>query len=83
MSCTWEQYLLLLEEQQSLSISAESLYLLGLSKREAEVLFWTAQDKNNPHIALILDISSRIVNKDLEAIAFQQATASQQPLQGG
>ncbi|MBW4638184.1 MAG: hypothetical protein KME05_08110 [Gloeocapsa sp. UFS-A4-WI-NPMV-4B04] len=50
-----------------------------MSKREAEVLFWTAQDKRNPHIALILSISSRIVKEHSEAIAFQQATASQQP----
>ncbi len=42
-----EQYLVLLEEQELQSFSVSSLKLLGLTKREAEVLFWVAKDKSN------------------------------------
>lgn len=63
-----EQCLLLLEEQQLLSLSAVTLELLGLSRREAEVLFWMAQGKSNKEIAQVLDMSSTTAKKHLENI---------------
>jgi DNA-binding CsgD family transcriptional regulator len=59
-------YLLLLEEQQSSSFSIAALELLGLTKREAEVLFWIAKDKSNVEIAKILDCCEGTVRKHLE-----------------
>jgi DNA-binding CsgD family transcriptional regulator len=41
---------------------------LGLTKREAEVLFWVAKDKSNKEIAVILNCSDRTVKKHLEHI---------------
>lgn len=40
---------------------------LGLTPREAEVLFWVAQGKSNPEIATILGIGLTTVKKHLEA----------------
>jgi DNA-binding CsgD family transcriptional regulator len=62
------QYLLLLEEQKIRSLSVELLELLGLTKREAEVLFWVAQDKSNAEIAALLSCSDGTVKKHLEHI---------------
>lgn len=61
-----EQYLLLLKEQLLHSLSAELLQLLGLTKREAEVLYWVAQDKSDKEIGLILNLSTGTVKKHLE-----------------
>ncbi len=61
-----EQYLLLLEEQQLQSFSITALELLGLSKREAEVLFWVAKDKSNAGIAKVLGCCEGTVRKHLE-----------------
>ncbi|MGK7914490.1 MAG: response regulator transcription factor [Prochloraceae cyanobacterium] len=63
-----EQYLILLEEQKLRSFSIASLELLGLTKREAEVLFWVAKDKSNAGIAKILSCSKGTVRKHLEHI---------------
>ena len=41
---------------------------LNLSGREAEVLHWMAEGKSNPDIGTILEISSRTVEKHIEAI---------------
>lgn len=41
---------------------------LGLTPREAEVLFWIAQGKSNPDIATILGASVRTVHKHVENI---------------
>lgn len=41
---------------------------LGLTVREAEVLFWVAKGKTNRDIAEILSISHRTINKHLEQI---------------
>ena len=41
---------------------------LGLTPREAEVLFWVAQGKPNKDIADILSLSPRTVNKHLEQV---------------
>jgi len=62
------QYLLLLEEEPTRSFSPESLKLLGLTKREAEVLFWISMSKSNPEIANILGCSDKTVKKHLEHI---------------
>jgi DNA-binding CsgD family transcriptional regulator len=58
--------LLLLEEQQPSSFSIATLALLGLTQREAEVLFWIAKDKSNAAIAKILDCCEGTVRKHLE-----------------
>ncbi len=63
-----EQYLLLWEEQKLQSFSIASLELLGLTKREAEVLFWVAEDKSNAAIAKVLGCSKGTVRKHLEHI---------------
>ncbi len=59
-------YLLLLEEQRLSSFSVESLELLGLTRREAEVLFWIAKDKSNLEISRLLDCCEGTVRKHLE-----------------
>ncbi len=63
-----KQYLLLLEEIELPSFSISSLELLGLTQREAEVLFWVANDKSNASIARLLDCSKGTVRKHLEHI---------------
>lgn len=62
------EFLLLLEEQQVRSFSPIELELLGLTKREAEVLFWVAKDKTNPEIAKLLSCSVSTVKTHLEHI---------------
>jgi DNA-binding CsgD family transcriptional regulator len=61
-------YLLLLEEQQSASFSIATLELLGLTQREAEVLFWIAKDKSNAAVATILGCGEGTVRKHLEHV---------------
>ncbi|MBD2357669.1 LuxR family transcriptional regulator [Tolypothrix sp. FACHB-123] len=63
-----EKFLLLLEESNHQAFSPGSLRLLGLTRREAEVLFWVAKDKGTADIAAILGISDRTVKKHLEHI---------------
>ncbi|WP_293127453.1 helix-turn-helix transcriptional regulator [Microcoleus sp. bin38.metabat.b11b12b14.051] len=63
-----EKYLLLLEEQQFLTLSSVSLEFLGLTKRETEVLFEVTQGKTNPEIAATLSLSVGTVRKYLEHI---------------
>ena len=63
-----EQYLLLLEEQQQPKLSVESFELLGLSKREAEVLYWVVKGKENLEIADVLCVGVTTVRKHLEHI---------------
>ena len=45
-----------------------TLSALGLSIREAEVLYWVAQGKQNAEIAIVLGISARTVEKHLQSI---------------
>jgi len=59
---------LLLEEQQTLSLSVELLELLGLNKREAEVLFGVFQGKSNKEIAAMWNLSSGTIKKYMEHI---------------
>ncbi len=61
-----EQYLLLLEEKELQKFSISGLELLGLTKREAEVLFWVSQDKSNAQIAKVLGCTEGTVRKHLE-----------------
>ncbi|MEG4810593.1 LuxR family transcriptional regulator [Microcoleus sp. F8-D3] len=61
-----EQYLLLLEEEELQSFSISTLESLGLTKREAEVLFWITKDKSNAGIAKILGCREGTVRKHLE-----------------
>ncbi|MEG4212188.1 helix-turn-helix transcriptional regulator [Microcoleus sp. S13_B4] len=61
-----QQYLLLLEEEELQSFSISALESLGLTKREAEVLFWIAKDKSNAGIAKVLGCSEGTVRKHLE-----------------
>lgn len=46
-----------------MALSTAWLESVGLSRREAEVLFWVAQGKTNPEVAMILGISPRTVRK--------------------
>lgn len=54
-----------LEEKRS-ALSVEALESLGLTQREAEVLFWVAKDKSNVEIAKMLDCCEGTVRKHLE-----------------
>jgi DNA-binding NarL/FixJ family response regulator len=45
-----------------------ALMKLGITAREAEVLYWLAQGKSNPDIATILDANVRTVHKHVEHI---------------
>lgn len=63
-----EQLYLLLEETEPEQFSVESLQLLGLTKRESEVLFWVAKDKSPVEVAKLLGMSDRTVKKHLEHI---------------
>jgi DNA-binding CsgD family transcriptional regulator len=62
-----EQYILLLAEEKTLSLLA-TLQLLGLSQREAEVLFGVIQGQDTKAIAHHLQINSSTVRKHLENI---------------
>jgi DNA-binding CsgD family transcriptional regulator len=48
--------------------SPQPLETLGLTPREAEILFWVAQGKTNCEIGTILQISSATAKKHLENI---------------
>jgi DNA-binding NarL/FixJ family response regulator len=48
--------------------SPKPLEVLGLTPREAEVLFWAAQGKMNAEIGIILDASPATVKKHMEHI---------------
>jgi DNA-binding NarL/FixJ family response regulator len=58
---------LVLEEREA-SGGPIALRMLGVSPREAEVLYWIAQGKGNSEIALILGTSMRTVEKHVERI---------------
>ena len=61
------QHLLLLEEQRQ-RVSPTSLMTLGLTRRQAEILFWVIQGKTNPEIATILGVSTLTVRTHLERV---------------
>lgn len=64
--------MILLRELPSKGVSRfralERLGSLGLTSRESEVLFWIAEGKTNPEIAILLNISPRTVHKHVEHI---------------
>lgn len=53
-----------------------ALQSLGLTAREAEVLFWIAQGKSNPEIAEILQNSPGTVKKQVQSILDQLGVGS-------
>lgn len=57
--------LLVLEEAQA-EPTPEQLAPLGLTPRETEVLFWIAQGKTSPEIAVILDSNVNTVKKHVQ-----------------
>ncbi|MBE9049058.1 hypothetical protein IQ243_01265 [Nostocales cyanobacterium LEGE 11386] len=70
------QVYLLLEETQPNQFSIEALQMLGLTKREAEVLFWVAKDQSTNEVAKQLGMSDRTVKKHLEHIYEKFGVAS-------
>lgn len=48
--------------------SPRDLETLGLTPRECEVLFWIAEGKTNPEIAVILDTSSNTIKRHAQAV---------------
>lgn len=59
---------IILIQETSLALKTQRLRTLGLSKREAEVLYWVGEGKSNPEIGTVLSISPRTVAKHLEVI---------------
>ncbi|MEP7015160.1 MAG: helix-turn-helix transcriptional regulator, partial [Verrucomicrobiota bacterium] len=50
------------------SIGGKQLALLGLTQREAEVLFWISEGKSNHDIGIILGAATRTICKHVEHI---------------
>ena len=50
-------------EQRLVQQGPQALLALGLTAREAEVLYWITEGKTNPEIAIILDASPDTVKK--------------------
>jgi len=63
----WESCMLRLDEQLAIT-SPEPLRALGLTPREAEVLFWLTQGKTSPEIAVILEAAPNTVKKHAQNI---------------
>jgi DNA-binding response OmpR family regulator/DNA-binding CsgD family transcriptional regulator len=61
-------FMLLLEEHLTNEGSASALLRLGLTAREAEVLYWIAHGKTNPEVAIILDAALNTVKKHVQNI---------------
>ncbi len=59
---------MLVLEERGAPPGPASLMALGLTAREAEVLWWIAQGKSNPDIATILGANVRTVHKHVEHI---------------
>ena len=55
-------------DQQPLVFSVEGLRSIGLTNREAEVLFWVAKDRSNAGVAKVLGCSEGTVRKHLENV---------------
>jgi len=62
-----ETVMLLLDERVAIA-SPEPLQTLGLTPREAEVLFWLTQGKTSPETAIILDAALNTVKKHVQNI---------------
>ena len=61
------RYRLVLRETMQ-TLGPQPLAKLGLTKREAEVLFWASQGKSNGEIAIILASKVRTIAKHLERV---------------
>ncbi len=61
-------FMLLLEERALAGGSPASLLCLGLTNREAEVLFWIAHGKTSPEVAIILEAALNTVKKHVQNI---------------
>lgn len=59
---------MLVLEEKGAPPGPAALLALGLTAREAEVLYWIAQGKSNPDIATILSANVRTVHKHVEHI---------------
>jgi DNA-binding response OmpR family regulator/DNA-binding CsgD family transcriptional regulator len=59
---------MLVLEERGAPPGPASLMKLGLTAREAEVLYWIAQGKSNPDVATILGASVRTVHKHVEHV---------------
>lgn len=59
---------MLVLEERGTPPGPAALINLGLTAREAEVLYWIAQGKSNPDIAIILGANVRTVHKHVEHI---------------
>ncbi len=55
-------------EEYDVDAALARLRDLGITPRQAQVLYWVAQGKTNPEVAQILAMSSRTVQKHLENI---------------
>jgi Response regulator containing a CheY-like receiver domain and an HD-GYP domain len=55
-------------EEKAPPPSPEMLHVLGLTPREAEILFWVAQGKTSPEIAIIVGNAPATVKKHVENI---------------
>ncbi|MBL9179554.1 MAG: FHA domain-containing protein [Verrucomicrobiaceae bacterium] len=58
----------LLVREESARTSIERLQALGLTEREAEVMHWVYEGRQNPEIARILSVTVHTVNRHLEHI---------------
>jgi DNA-binding NarL/FixJ family response regulator len=59
---------IILHLEENIPVTPALLIRLGLTAREAEVLFWIAQGKSNPDVATILGLGVRTVHKHVEHI---------------
>lgn len=62
------EYQMMILEEAGAPPGPAALRILGLTTREAEVLYWIAQGKSNPDIALILAANVRTIHKHVEHI---------------
>ena len=60
--------ILLLMHEEIFGAASERLEALGLTHREAEVLYWLSEGKTNPEIGQVLGMSRRTVDKHTEHI---------------
>jgi DNA-binding CsgD family transcriptional regulator len=63
-----DAFMLMLEEHLTNEGSASTLLRLGLTAREAQVLYWIAHGKTNPEVAIILDAALNTVKKHVQNI---------------
>lgn len=75
--CKDERCFLLLREE-SAQVSIERLQTLGLTEREAEVMHWVCEGKQNPEIAGILYVTLHTVKRHMEHIFKKLGVESRQ-----